>query len=77
MDGHMPFMDGFQTTKKIIEKYGNSRPIIIAITASAMKEDSEKCFNSGMDDFISKPVSKESIEMMLAKYFQSKISKIG
>lgn len=68
MDCHMPDMDGFETTKKIIEKMGASRPRIVAFTASAMKEDIDKCFASGMDDFLSKPISKSKIENFFKEY---------
>lgn len=61
MDCHMPILDGFETTKEIIKEYQENKPIIIALTASAMKEDLEKCFDSGMDYFISKPVSLKDI----------------
>lgn len=67
MDCHMPILDGFAATKKIIEEYGENRPYIIAVTASAMKEDIEKCFAAGMDDFVSKPLSIESISEAIFK----------
>ncbi len=57
MDCHMPQMDGFETTLQIIEKYKHCRPRIIALTASTLKEDIDRCFASGMDGFLSKPVT--------------------
>lgn len=58
MDCHMPEMDGFVATQKIIDHFKmKSRPRIIALTASTMKEDVERCFDSGMDDFLAKPIS--------------------
>ena len=68
MDCHMPEMDGFRATRKIIERLGNQRPRIIALTASAMKEDREACFAAGMDDFISKPVRTKSLVQVLTKW---------
>ncbi len=69
MDCMMPVMDGFAATKEIrkIEKEKNSpNPVlIIALTANASEEDKKKCLDSGMDDFISKPIKRESIEGML------------
>lgn len=72
MDCHMPVMDGFETTKEIVAKYGESRPAIVAITASSMKEDVEKCYASGMDDFISKPISFDLFLNILKKYSQKR-----
>lgn len=67
MDCQMPEMDGFEATRLIHEIYQDHRPRIIAITASAMKEDRARCFATGMDDFISKPVTREAIFEALNK----------
>ncbi len=57
MDVQMPEMDGLEATRRIVRKYPpDQRPKIIAMTANAMKEDKEACFDAGMDDYISKPV---------------------
>lgn len=62
MDCQMPEMDGFETTSKIINNYPNEKiPWIIALTASAYPEDREKCLESGMNDFITKPISPEAL----------------
>jgi CheY-like chemotaxis protein len=56
MDCRMPGMDGYLATKIIRQLPGpESRVPIIALTASAFKEDREKAFESGMNDFIAKP----------------------
>ncbi len=57
MDCHMPEMDGFEATKKIIATYGTQRPKVVALTASTMKEDIDRCIASGMDGFIGKPIT--------------------
>jgi signal transduction histidine kinase/DNA-binding response OmpR family regulator len=70
MDCMMPIMDGFQATKKIrkYEKENNLKPtLIVALTANANEEDRKKCVESGMNDFIAKPVKKEFIEAMVNK----------
>lgn len=57
MDCHMPEMDGFETTAAIraLENPGCHTPII-AMTADAMKDDMDRCLQSGMDDYLSKPI---------------------
>ena len=55
MDVQMPEMDGLEATRSIVEKYGKARPVIIAMTAGAYEEDKQKCFEAGMDDYITKP----------------------
>jgi len=65
MDLHMPEMNGLEATIKIreIEKIKNEQnPIlIVAMTAAAMKEDQERCFMAGMNNFISKPFNPQDI----------------
>ncbi|RZA25484.1 MAG: response regulator [Proteobacteria bacterium] len=58
MDCHMPVLDGFQTSKAILQKFSdNRRPYIIALTASTQKVDIDMCFSCGMDGFLSKPIT--------------------
>ncbi len=63
MDVQMPIMDGFKATQKIreIEKSTNTHTPIIAVTANAFPEDKERCIQSGMDDYISKPFQPEDL----------------
>lgn len=66
MDCHMPELDGFETTTRILTKFQNAcRPRIVALTASTMKEDIDRCFDAGMDDFIGKPLTLKSLVRVL------------
>ena len=69
MDCHMPALDGLGATKKIIECYGANRPRIVALTASAMKEDRDACLDAGMDDFMSKPLRLMKLKKELLNTF--------
>lgn len=57
MDVQMPVMDGLTASKTIVEKFGNSRPKICALTANVMKQEMATCLKSGMDYYLSKPVT--------------------
>lgn len=64
MDCHMPQMDGFETTRRIRSGEAGERyrdVPIIALTANAMKGDRERCEAAGMDDYISKPFTAETL----------------
>lgn len=68
MDSHMPEMDGFVATREVIKKYKNSpRPRIISLSASTMKQDIDKCFESGMDGFIGKPITIPALVKTLSQ----------
>jgi len=72
MDVQMPEMDGFESTKRIRQfekeqKIQDKTPII-AMTANAMRGDKEKCIMAGMDDYISKPFTAESLMKILIKF---------
>jgi CheY-like chemotaxis protein len=66
MDVKMPVMDGFTATKTIRET-GNKTPII-ALTANATSEEREKCLASGMDDYVSKPISIGQLEEKISAW---------
>lgn len=62
MDMRMPNMDGLEATRKIRALSNVSRALpIIALTANAFDDDRNACFDSGMNDFMTKPVSAEEL----------------
>ena len=65
MDIQMPIMNGLDATIKIrtIEKFKNTP--IIGVSAGIINQEVERCFNAGMNDFISKPCRKEDFERIL------------
>src|SRR6266404_1113981 len=74
MDVHMPEMDGFEATQQICQKWGPAeRPRIIAMTASAMQGDREKCLEAGMYDYVSKPVRVEELQAALERASELRI----
>jgi PAS domain S-box-containing protein len=69
MDCQMPIMDGFEATAVIRSKEGSERHTpICALTANAMAGDRERCLASGMDDYISKPVSLEKLQAAIERW---------
>jgi signal transduction histidine kinase/CheY-like chemotaxis protein len=73
MDVQMPEMTGLQATMQIRrEEAAGARVPIVAMTASAMSEERDRCLAAGMDDFISKPVSYKVIEEMIASTFSNR-----
>jgi CheY-like chemotaxis protein len=69
MDCHMPEMDGFEATATIRAQQHEIRHMpIIAMTANAMQEDRDRCLAAGMDDFLSKPVTSQSLTAVLNRW---------
>ncbi len=66
LDIQMPILNGYQTAEEI-RKLNEDIPII-ALTAGTIKEEREKCIQAGMNDYISKPIIKDSFENMLIKW---------
>jgi len=70
MDCQMPGMDGFTATRRVREGEpgGSGRIPIIAMTANALEGDRELCLAAGMDDFLSKPFTRQGLQAMLGKW---------
>ena len=74
MDIQMPEMDGYEATRLIreIEAERGTHTPIIAMTAHATKEDRERCLASGMDSYVSKPVTFDRLGKVLEEIFGEK-----
>lgn len=69
MDVNMPTMDGLQATREIRALDGHKAAIpIIAMTASAMDEDRQRCAMAGMNDYISKPIEVEELRRLITQW---------
>jgi PAS domain S-box-containing protein len=76
MDIQMPVMDGYEATRKIREYEkklaAGKKAVIIAVTASAVKGEEEKCLQAGMDRFMSKPLDYKALKDIIEKYAEKK-----
>lgn len=73
MDCEMPVVDGYQATRaiKLHEQTSNSthkHTPIIALTAKVFSQDRQKCLDAGMDDYLPKPIRRESVTEMIDKW---------
>lgn len=83
MDVQMPEMDGLEATGKLRERQQSPEqhpnlqppPIIVAMTASAMPGDRERCLKAGMDDYIAKPVRPDDLRQLVEKWGQTMVSR--
>lgn len=77
MDCQLPGISGFEVTEKIrqLESSTDNHVPIIAVTASVMKGEASRCINAGMDDFLSKPVSLQSLKEKLIHWLSK--SRLG
>ncbi|MEO8448539.1 MAG: ATP-binding protein [Gemmatimonadota bacterium] len=74
MDCQMPELDGYDATRQIRAIDGPDRDIpIIAMTASALPSDRERCLAVGMNDYISKPVQVEELGRVLERWLAGRV----
>jgi signal transduction histidine kinase/CheY-like chemotaxis protein/HPt (histidine-containing phosphotransfer) domain-containing protein len=68
MDANMPVMDGFVASRLILSTHGDRSPPIIALTASVLEEDRQRCFDAGMIGFLPKPLRIDELSEALARH---------
>lgn len=74
MDCQMPVLDGYAATRQWRSEeaaQGRARLPIIAMTANAMAGDRERCLQAGMDDYLSKPINRETLHALLQRWGQA------
>jgi CheY-like chemotaxis protein len=69
LDISMPELDGYEVTKQI--RQFNTKVVIIAQTALALKSDIERALTAGCDDHISKPIKSNVLKLLILKYFEN------
>ena len=69
MDIRIPIIDGHETVQKIREF--NMDVVIIAQTAYGLEDDKAKALKAGCNDYISKPIDKDELLNLIAKYFRN------
>ncbi|MBF0461053.1 MAG: response regulator [Magnetococcales bacterium] len=74
MDCHMPDMDGVsacQAFRQYEQAQGRPRTPVVAVTANVMLGEKERCLAAGMDDFLTKPVTKGDLQTLLLRYIDA------
>ena len=68
MDANMPVMDGFDAARLILSTHGTLAPPLIALTASVLEEDRQRCLQAGMIGFLPKPLRIDELSEVLVRY---------
>ncbi|SCY84777.1 response regulator [Desulfoluna spongiiphila] len=79
MDVQMPEMDGLAATRLIRDPASgvkDTRVPVVAMTAHAMKEDSDRCLEAGMDDYISKPISINALREVINRFMTDTVQPV-
>ncbi len=76
----MPELDGYDATREIRRREAAEQrdPVpIVAMTASAMTGDRERCIAAGMDDYIAKPLDAEMLDEVLARWLPESVRDVA
>ncbi|PLS68181.1 MAG: hypothetical protein CV045_09365 [Cyanobacteria bacterium M5B4] len=74
MDIQMPEMDGLTATKKVRQRWG-ARPWIIALTADAQSSTAQQSYDSGVNDYLTKPIRLDDLAIVLRHaYYQQNLT---
>ena len=73
MDCQMPSVDGFEATRQI-RQLDRRQPVIIAVTANALVGERDKCFEAGMNDYLSKPFQAEQLVDIVRRWIPQRES---
>ena len=68
MDLHMPGMDGMEAAVRIRELLAQRCPPIVALTADAMRGSAEAALDGGLDGYLTKPVSAETLRQCIMRH---------
>ena len=71
MDVQMPGMDGLEATRRIRAGATADGPYIVAMTAHALPEDRQRCLDAGMDGYLAKPFTLDTLEVALEPCLRS------
>ncbi|OWQ33475.1 response regulator [Pseudomonas sp. DrBHI1] len=77
MDCRLPHVDGYEATRRIRQLPGSAGLPIIALTASALQGDRERCLAAGMNDYLSKPFKRTDLQRILQRWLPGRTAATG
>jgi len=78
LDVQMPVLNGLEVTREVRRREGErDHTLIVALTAGALLQEQQACIEAGMDDFITKPITLESIQNVMSKWFPQSPHQVG